>query len=103
MTDSSPFTVFPAEMWAHIAHEGDLVAWAGLRASCKRLWRLLNDWDRVAALAPVDRAELVGLVPTSVLDRTDRRRWEQLDLAEDRSIDYRLAHRAARPAAGGQG
>lgn len=60
-------------------------------------------WDRVADLAPVDRAELVGLVPGAVLERTDRRRWEQLDLAEDRSIEYRLAHRAARPAAGDQG
>lgn len=60
-------------------------------------------WDRVAELAPVDRAELVGLVPRAVLGRTDRRRWAQLDLAEDRSIEYRLAHRAARPAAGDQG
>jgi glutamate formiminotransferase / 5-formyltetrahydrofolate cyclo-ligase len=60
-------------------------------------------WDRVAAQAPVDRAELVGLVPRSVLDRTDRGRWRQLGLAEDRTIEHRLARRTARLAAGGAG
>ena len=48
-------------------------------------------WDLVAQRAPVDRAELVGLVPRSTLDRTPRARWEQLDLAEDRTIEHRLA------------
>jgi glutamate formiminotransferase / 5-formyltetrahydrofolate cyclo-ligase len=47
-------------------------------------------WDLVAERAEVDRAELVGLVPRSTLDRTDRARWEQLDLAEDRTIEHRL-------------
>jgi glutamate formiminotransferase len=47
-------------------------------------------WDLVAALAPLARAELVGLVPQSVLDRTPRRRWPQLDLGPDRSIESRL-------------
>jgi glutamate formiminotransferase len=56
-------------------------------------------WDRVAALAPVARAELVGLAPRAVLDRTPRERWHELDLAEERTIEYRLARRAA----GGQG
>jgi glutamate formiminotransferase len=59
-------------------------------------------WDRVAAQAPVARAELVGLVPRSVLDRTDPGRWQQLDLGDDRTIEHRLAHRAARLAAGGR-
>lgn len=53
-------------------------------------------WDRVAALAPVRGAELVGLVPTAVLERTPRDRWRQLDLDEDRTIEARLA-RARRP------
>jgi hypothetical protein len=53
-------------------------------------------WDRVAALAPVDRAELVGLVPGAVLARIDPARWGRLDLAEERTIDHRLAVRRAR-------
>jgi glutamate formiminotransferase / 5-formyltetrahydrofolate cyclo-ligase len=47
-------------------------------------------WDLVAERAPVARAELVGLVPRSTLDRTDPARWKQLDLAEDRTIEHRL-------------
>jgi len=47
-------------------------------------------WDLVAAHAPVSHAELVGLVPRSVLDRTPRHRWPQLDLAPDRTIESRL-------------
>jgi glutamate formiminotransferase len=49
-------------------------------------------WDLVAERAEVDRAELVGLVPRSTLARIDRARWEQLDLAEDRTIEHRLGH-----------
>jgi hypothetical protein len=49
--------------------------------------------DAVAALAAVDRAELVGLVPDEVLRATDPRRWAGLDLAEDRTIEARLAAR----------
>jgi hypothetical protein len=57
-------------------------------------------WDLVAERAEVDRAELVGLVPRSTLARTDPSRREQLDLAEDRTIEHRLemAARAARAA-----
>ena len=47
-------------------------------------------WDLVASRVPVAGAELVGLVPRTVLDRTDRSRWSQLDLAEDRTIEARL-------------
>jgi glutamate formiminotransferase len=50
-------------------------------------------WDRVAALAPVAGAELVGLVPAAILDRTDPSRWDQLDLGPDRTIEARLAAR----------
>jgi glutamate formiminotransferase len=50
-------------------------------------------WDRVAALVDVAGAELVGLVPAAVLDRTDPGRWEQLDLGPDRTIEARLAAR----------
>jgi hypothetical protein len=50
-------------------------------------------WDRVAAHATVARAELVGLVPAAVLARTEEARWKQLDLAEDRTIEHRLAQR----------
>ena len=47
-------------------------------------------WDTVEASAPVARAELVGLVPHAVLDATPRARWDQLDLAADRTIEARL-------------
>ncbi len=48
-------------------------------------------WDAVAAHVPVARAELVGLVPEAVLRSTPEDRWEQLDLAADRTIEARLA------------
>lgn len=48
-------------------------------------------FDRVAAEVTVARAELVGLVPRSVLDAVPRRRWAALDLAEDRTIEARVA------------
>jgi glutamate formiminotransferase len=48
-------------------------------------------WDRVEALAPIAGAELVGLVPAGVLERTPGHRWAQLDLEESRTIEARLA------------
>ena len=54
-------------------------------------------WDRVAAQAPVERAELVGLVPETVLAATPEARWAQLDLGAERTIEARLAERARRP------
>ena len=61
-------------------------------------------YDRVAALlrqgnppAPViERAELVGLVPAAVLERIPLGRWTELDLAEDRTIEGRLAQGSTR-------
>ena len=50
-------------------------------------------WDAIAPLARIARAELVGLVPASVLDAIDPDRWEQLDLGPDRTIEARLARR----------
>ena len=47
-------------------------------------------WDLVAAHVPLARAELVGLVPGTVLARTPQERWAQLDLADDRTIESRL-------------
>lgn len=47
-------------------------------------------WDLVSALVSVAGAELVGLVPTSVLERTDPARWSQLDLDAERTIEARL-------------
>jgi glutamate formiminotransferase/glutamate formiminotransferase/formiminotetrahydrofolate cyclodeaminase len=50
-------------------------------------------YDAIAATgALIDRAELVGLVPRTVLDATPRGRWAQLDLGEERTIEARLAH-----------
>lgn len=48
-------------------------------------------WDLVAERAAVAGAELVGLVPRSVLERIDRARWAELDMAEGKTIESRLA------------
>jgi glutamate formiminotransferase len=49
-------------------------------------------FDAVAALAPVRSAELVGLLPSDVLDAVPRERWAQLDLDESRTIEARLTN-----------
>lgn len=54
-------------------------------------------FDAVAALAPVARAELVGLVPSAVLHAVPPDRWAELDLAPDRTIEHRLAAATSRP------
>jgi glutamate formiminotransferase / 5-formyltetrahydrofolate cyclo-ligase len=43
-------------------------------------------YDAVAARAPVDRAELVGLVPASVLQAVPAERWAELDLDPDKTL-----------------
>jgi glutamate formiminotransferase len=53
-------------------------------------------WDRVAAEAPIERAELVGLAPEAVLASTPEGRWAQLDLGPERTIEARLTERARR-------
>jgi glutamate formiminotransferase len=56
-------------------------------------------WDRVAARAEIAEAELVGLVPAALLERTSPGRWARLDLGPDRTIEARLDRRrsASRP------
>lgn len=48
-------------------------------------------YDLVQAHAPIDRAELVGLLPLDVLLRQTRSRWEQLDIGDDKTIEARLS------------
>jgi glutamate formiminotransferase / 5-formyltetrahydrofolate cyclo-ligase len=55
-------------------------------------------YDTVAAGAraqgyPVVRAELVGLVPEATLLAVPRPRWAEMDLGEDRTIEYRMVER----------
>jgi glutamate formiminotransferase len=50
-------------------------------------------FDLVAARAPVTGGELVGLLPEAVLRAVPAERWSDLDLAEDRTIEWRLANR----------
>jgi glutamate formiminotransferase len=47
-------------------------------------------FDRVKALTPVERAELVGLIPREVLRSIAPARWSELDLSESRTIEARL-------------
>jgi glutamate formiminotransferase len=53
---------------------------------------LVRDHLRAAG-ASIGRAELVGLVPQAVLRATPRAAWAALDLAEDRTIEARVARR----------
>jgi glutamate formiminotransferase len=50
--------------------------------------------DRVSELLPrggrVERCELVGLVPRALLEREDPRRWDELGLSPDATIEARL-------------
>jgi glutamate formiminotransferase / 5-formyltetrahydrofolate cyclo-ligase len=50
-------------------------------------------WDEVSQLSPIAKAELVGLVPQAVLERAPKKRWGQLDLGLDRTIEARLGER----------
>lgn len=47
-------------------------------------------FDAVAAKVPVAGAELVGLLPRDVLEAVPARRWDQLDLGADCTIEGRL-------------
>ena len=49
-------------------------------------------FDLVARHAAVGRAELVGLLPAGVLEAIPRWRWPELDLAADRTVEWRLQH-----------
>ena len=50
--------------------------------------------DAVAQHAPIHHCELVGLLPEAILRRVPESRWEELDLSEQQTIEWRLAHRA---------
>lgn len=52
--------------------------------------------DAVAVHAAVAGCELVGLLPQAVLEGIEPERWAELDLAEDRTIEARLARREAK-------
>ena len=61
-------------------------------------------YDAVAAVLPVERAELVGLVPQTVLAVIPGERWPALDLDAGRTIEARLAEAGLlrpRPPGGG--
>lgn len=47
-------------------------------------------YDAVAAAAPVERAELVGLIGRDVLSRVPEARWDELDIGEARTVEARL-------------
>lgn len=65
-----------------------------VQVSCNLIapWSLgpAEAYDAVAARAAIDHAELVGLLPRSILDATPRHRWEQLDIDPSRTIEARL-------------
>lgn len=71
----------------------------GIQVSCN----LVAPWvagpeqvfDRVALFASIQRAELVGLIPESVLLATALGRWHELGLSESATIEARLAIRRA--------
>ena len=50
-------------------------------------------FDAVQQYADIHHAELVGLLPKDVLVSIPEGRWEELDLAEDRTIEWRLENR----------
>jgi len=62
-------------------------------------------YDTVAARArgggcTVTRAELVGLLPGAALQAVPRSRWQELDIGEDRTIEFRMAQRGVAASAG---
>lgn len=48
-------------------------------------------YDLVSGQAPVLRAELVGLVPESVLTAVPEERWGELGLSRESTVEFRLA------------
>ncbi|MBO0893172.1 MAG: hypothetical protein J2O39_02250, partial [Acidimicrobiales bacterium] len=54
-------------------------------------------YDEVAGRAPVERAELVGLVPETVLKRVPEGRYDELDLSAERTIEARLERAGQSP------
>lgn len=48
-------------------------------------------FDMVAKETDISRAELVGLIPRALLNEIPERRWRQLDLSDEVTIEARLA------------
>ena len=53
----------------------------------------LQVYDVVAQHAPIDRAELVGLVPARALADIPRNRWNELNLSAEKTIESTMAGR----------
>ena len=49
--------------------------------------------DAVRQHVKIDHTELVGLLPNDVLQNISRDQWEELDLALNQTIEWRLEHR----------
>lgn len=47
-------------------------------------------YDLVSSYSQIERAELVGLLPQKVLANVDFKRWAQLDLSKEKTIESRL-------------
>ena len=66
----------------------------GVQVSCNLLSPLTLGpaaiWDEVSEMAAVEHAELVGLIPESVLTATPQERWAQLGLPPNCTIESRL-------------
>jgi glutamate formiminotransferase / 5-formyltetrahydrofolate cyclo-ligase len=71
-----------------------LAAGPSVQVSCNLIapWRVGPGavFDAVSSQAGVDRAELVGLVPLSVLEAEPRHRWGELGLSPSATIEARL-------------
>ena len=50
-------------------------------------------YDAVSQYAAIHHAELVGLLPASVLATVPRAQWEDLDLSVEQTIEWRLTNR----------
>jgi hypothetical protein len=50
-------------------------------------------FDAVRQHTEIHHCELVGLIPRDILLSIPAGRWEELDLAEDRTIEWRLENR----------
>ncbi|MGK2958574.1 MAG: glutamate formimidoyltransferase [Acidimicrobiales bacterium] len=48
-------------------------------------------YDIVCEMAPIARAELVGLIPKAVLELIEPNRWDELDIGADRTIEARAS------------
>lgn len=51
--------------------------------------------DALSTHVEIQRCELVGLIPRSVLEAIEESRWEQLDIAIDKTIEQRLERLAS--------